>query len=183
MAVKKAVKKAAKKAAKKGAKHGPGEDLRKTYEHLQRVRVLHGALAAAHRRQVETLTTLAQETMRAGDLHSSAHLLRAAEHLAFGQLAQKSPDATVTPALKAAAKANFEDTMQRAEKRSVDGRVMPQGVMGIFDAMREAADEAFAAGALHKGLELARGAEALTHVEIVPGKRLEGGGKRHALPR
>ena len=58
MPPKKAAKKSAKKAAKKGAK-SKGQDLRRAYEHLHRLDILHGGLPSQALTQIDTLSRMA----------------------------------------------------------------------------------------------------------------------------
>ena len=114
---KKAGKKAAKKAPKKGPKHHDhhhGKDLRRAYEHLGRVEILRGSLKAAD--EIHLLATEAQVRLKAGQTKDGADLLRAAEHLAFAQLAKTGRAAEqISAQLKEAVTEQFEHLTERAD--------------------------------------------------------------------
>ena len=181
-AAKKVAKKAAKKAAKKGARP-QGHDLRRAYEHLHRVNILHDRLSEQSLAQIDTLTRLAQNALGVGDDRSAADLLRAAEHLTFGSLATSAGDPSVSASLTSAAHAEYDHLLERAaahwEERS---GASPRGVASVYRSMLAEARSAMNAGALHRGLEFARGAEALTHVEARP-PQVDAGPARKAIAR
>jgi hypothetical protein len=172
MAPQKAAKKAAKKVAKKAAKHTPEhqaekrqKDTRRAYEHLGRVQVLTPLLAAVTSEKVHTLANLAQSAFRAGSERNAADLLRAAEHLCFGSLASTFPaDAAVTPALKEAIKSEYEHLSERAADQAGEHQ-MPKAIAAIYKEMLATASKAMRSGSFRTALEMARGAEALAHVE------------------
>ena len=161
-------KKAAKKAAKKGAKP-KGHDLRRAYEHLHRVNILHGGLPEPTLAQIDTLTRLAQSSLAAGEDKGGADLLRAAEHLAFGSLATQAGDPSVAASLAGASQDEYDRLLERgaAHWAKREGG-SPRGITTIYKMMLAEAKAAMKAGALHRGLEFARGAEALSHVEAAP---------------
>ena len=179
---KKAAKKVAKKAAKKVAK-SQGHDLRRAYEHLHRVNILHGGLREDVLAQIDTLSRLAQTALGTGDDKSAADLLRAAEHLAFGSLATPKGDASAAAMLTAAAHAEYDRLVERATAHWAerDG-ASPRGVASIYKITLAEAKAAMNAGALHRGLELARGAEALTHVQPFAPRLNAGSGSKRRLP-
>lgn len=164
---KKATKKVAKKAAKKApAKHAEGHHLRRAYEHLHRVGVIHQQLDRQALAQIDTLSELAQAALMAEDARSAADLLRAAEHLAFGSLALDSEDVHAGDDLLEAAQREFDTLSGSADERWAEqGDDFFPELAPVFEEMRRAAEIAFNARALHRALEYARGAEALTHAE------------------
>jgi hypothetical protein len=172
MAPQKAAKKAAKKVAKKAAKHTPEhdaekrqKDTRRAYEHLGRVQVLTPLLIAESSEKVRTLATLAQSVFRAGSEGNAADLLRAAEHFCFGSLASVLPsDAAVTPKLKEAIKSEYEHLCERAADHASE-RQMPREIAAIYKEMLATASKAMRSGSFLAALEMARGAEALAHVD------------------
>jgi hypothetical protein len=163
---KKAAKKVPHKAAKKTA---PGHDLRRAYEHLNRVRILHGALAQEPLAQLETLTKLAQNALTAGDNKAAADLLRAGEHLAFGVLASAEGDPSVTAPLTEAAHVEFDRLLEKADAHWNEREgAAPRGTGSVYKFLVSEAKAARKAGALHRALEFARGAEALAHAAAGP---------------
>lgn len=166
-AKKSAAKKHAKKAAKKHAGHAPGRDLRRAFEHISRVRILHLGMQAAALAQVDTLARLAQGALLSDDPRSAADLLRAAEHIAFGSLAPLNAIDAPSRELTEAAREEYEGLLERG-KDHMNHREKPLSpeLRGIHKAMLANAAEAYKAGALHRALEFARGAEALTHTHV-----------------
>ena len=165
-------KRAAKKAAKKAANHGFQHDLRRAYEHLGRVDILEGALAGAHFVQVSALATLAHQQLAAGHARDAANLLRAAEHICFAALAPEDrPGAIelVSAELKTAVAAELNDLIRRAEERWVAPESHEDeagdAIAAIYTTALNQALTEFARGAFRPALELARAAEALTHVD------------------
>lgn len=181
MPPKKAAKKVAKKAAKKSATP-QGNDLRRAYEHLHRVNILHGGLPEQALAHIDTLTRLAQSSLAAGEDKSGADLLRAAEHLAFGSLATQAGDPSVAANLAGAAHDEYSGLLARgaAHWAERDGS-SPRGTATIYKYMLTEAKAAIRAGALHRGLEFARGAEALSHVKATPPALESGAGSRGRL--
>jgi hypothetical protein len=166
----------AKKPAKKRPKAGAGgKDLRRAYEHLHRVSVLHDRLETDAKRQVDALTRTAQSAMADKDAASAADLLRAAEHTAFASLAplvadKLAADKSVSDTLMSAARAQYELLVDRASYRWEDHDETAEAELAaIFHHLLGAAEEAYACGALHRALEFARGAEALAHTR--PGRQ------------
>ncbi len=167
MPPKKAAKKVGKKAAKKSAKP-QGNDLRRAYEHLHRVNILYGGLPEHALRQIDTLTRLAQSSLAAGDDKGGADLLRTGEHLAFGSLATQAGDPSVATDLTSASQDEYDRLLERGAAHWAEREgSSPRGIATIYKLMLAEAKAAMKAGALHRGLEFARGAEALSHVEAV----------------
>ena len=177
---KKAAKSAAKKAPKKAAKHPDKEhkghhkakDLRRVYEHLGRVEILHAGLPTAAAGEVTTLVALAQQQLRSsGESKDAADLLRAAEHLSFAALAgDRSRGVAVSAELKTAIAEHFEELSQRADEHWDNKEKRPETLSAIYLSCRKSAAKAFKLGAYHQALEYIRAAEALAH------------GKDHGLP-
>ena len=180
-AAKKVGTKLAKKAAKKSAKL-QGNDLRRAYEHLHRVNILHGGLPAQALAQIDTLTRIAQSSLAAGEDKGGADLLRAAEHLAFGSLATQDGDPSVAAKLMGAAQEEFDRLVERGTAHWAEREgSSPRGIATVYKSMLNEAKAAMRAGALHRGLEFARGAEALSHVEAIPARLDNGEGVRGRL--
>jgi len=166
-ALKKAKKKAAKKAAKKSPHGDANRDLRRAYEHLNRVRILHLGLHKDALQSVELLSRMAQAAMTAGDPKSAADLLRAAEHLAFGSMAKMEPEQGMSVELTTAAQKEYEHLLERShERRHKQGDKIPADLRAIYKTMLAHAKEAYARSAFHRSLEFVRGAEALMHTEL-----------------
>jgi hypothetical protein len=164
-------KKAAKKVSRK-ADHGSQHDLRRAYEHLGRIDILEGALAGAHFVQVSALATLAQQHLALGHAQDAAELLCAAEHICFAALApDERPGALplVSAELKNAIAAELNDLTRSAEARwtdpSADEDEAGEAIAAIYTAALSQSHTEFARGAFRPALELARAAEALTHVD------------------
>jgi hypothetical protein len=172
MPAKKAAKKTTKKVARKSPHQLPSQDLRRAYEHLGRVDILEGALAGAHFVQVSALATLAQQQLSAGHVRDAADLLRAAEHICFAALAPEDRPGgvqMVSADLKAAISAELNQLRQRAEDRWHDSESEEdqahETVAAIYTAALDQAGHAFSRGAYRPALELARAAEALSHID------------------
>ncbi|HLI77772.1 MAG TPA: hypothetical protein VKV02_12570 [Acidobacteriaceae bacterium] len=165
-------KEAAKKVAKKAAKKTPkpqGHDVRRAYEHLHRVNILHGGLAQEPLAHIDTLSRIANTSLAAGEDKTAADLLRAAEHIAFGSLASRDGDGSAAEPLLSAARAEYAQLTERAAAHWGEGdRSGARGIGGIYKSMLAEAKTAMAAGALHRALEYARGAEALAHAHTGP---------------
>jgi hypothetical protein len=181
MPSKKVAKKAARKAARKTAHSHPAHPLRRAYEHLGRIEILESALAGSPFREVTALATLAQQQLTAGHAREAAHLLRAAEHLTFAALAPHGPtraaDAPISPDLKAAIAAEFEHLIKRARqcreeahwntstaRRNVPPNASSLTISALYARTLEHARSAYAADAYRPALELARAAEAISHI-------------------
>jgi hypothetical protein len=170
MPTKKAVKKTTKKMARKSPL--PSQDVRRAYEHLGRVDILEGALAGVHFVQVSALVTLAQQQLAAGHAHDAADLLRAAEHICFAALAPEDRLGAVemvSSDLKAAISAELNQLRRRAEDRWNDSNAEDdqahETIAAIYSAALDEAALAFGRGAYRPALELARAAEALSHID------------------
>lgn len=181
MPAKKLAKKAAKKMARKAHHHVPSEDLRRAYEHLGRVDILEGALAGVHFVQVSALATLAQQQLAAGYPRDAANLLRAAEHICFAALAPEDrPSAVplVSADLRSAISSELNDLTQRAEDHWRDSESEEneahETITAIYTAALDQSSLAFARGAYRPALELARAAEALSHIHVGFAARLAG---------
>jgi hypothetical protein len=172
-----------KKAAKKHTpKDGhPSKDLRRAYEHLGRVEVLQRA-AGPPGGKVEKLVRLAQEESSEGDPRNVADLLRAAEHLSFAALVDKSDKGgSISGLLEAAVTEEFEHLRGRAEEHWDQEDADPALAEIYQDAMRQAG-RAANKGRHREAMELARAAEAIAHVKREHGpKKPSAGGKLREL--
>lgn len=177
------VKKAAKSA---GTKHTPQEDAakdtRRAYEHLGRVEVLHASLEHSAT-EITQLTELAQYELNAGHQKDAADLLRAAEHLSFGALSSPKKEAHIEVDLLTAITKEFEHKLDRAEEHWSDEDTHHATVEHVYEAVTERARKAFDDGAYRKALELARAAEALSHVHIGSAKQSGVATTQHQLTR
>lgn len=179
MAPRKAAKKSAKKVAKKAAKKATGPmkrtgDMRRCYEHFGRVKTLL-AIVTQESDSVVKLISLAKEVLQSGSAKEAADALRAAEHLAFGRLAvgadeDANPSAELTEALEA----EYHHLLERADERA-GAEELSKPVTALFKTMRKEAISAFKAKQYRAACELARGAEALTHVHTELQGRLRAG--------
>lgn len=159
-----APKKAPKKAAKKGLgphHHEGSKDLRRAYEHLGRIEAIEPSLPESVRSQIAALTGLSQRSLNAGDARSSAELLRACEHIAFGSLAPAGKE-PVSPALREAIERHYEKL--REEAIDAHEEHDPSSVRDAFEWAFSMADNAYAKGSFRRALEMIRAAAALAHV-------------------
>ncbi len=183
MAPKEAAKKSAKKVAKKAAKKATGplkraQDTRRCYEHFGRVKALLPMVTQDPETVVKTIF-LAKEVLQAGNAKEAADALRAAEHLAFGRLALGADeDASLSDGLAEALGEEYRHLLERADERA-DGEGLSKPVMALFKGMRKEAASAFRAKQYRAACELARGAEALTHVHTELQGRLRAGDIQH----
>jgi hypothetical protein len=171
--VKKAAKKAAKKApakhaakhaAKKSAAHHTGKDTRRAYEHFGRVQAL--AVTTSHHEDAQVLIDHAQRALAASQPKDAAELLRAAEHILFGTLQESAPaDTSISPELLAAIREDYEHMLQKAEDHGSCADA-PRAVLSIFRSLQKRASAAIKSNRYRAALELARGAEALTHADF-----------------
>jgi len=184
-AAKKSAKKAIKKAAKKGAKHHhAGHDLRRAYEHLGRLEVLQGGLPANVITEINALTQMARTRLQAGDTRSAADLLRGSEHLAFAALATAGKETQIGDDLQEAIDREYEHLIERAaEHWDEQDEEPPTAFASIYEKTYAAAEAAWNKGAFRRALELARGAEALSHVRGLSELQLHDGGSRGRLKR
>lgn len=181
-AAKKVAKKAAKKtpakaphkAAKKVAK-GPGEDARKAYEHLCRLRSMGQLLSEEATTQVELLSRYAQGAFATGEARAAADLLRAAEHLAFAQMQHPTNTDSPSKELKQALKAELDHRLERAAEHwdAQEAKPSPE-IKQLYQSLRRAAKNLWSEGAYAGALESARAADALAHAAPA-GLRLPGG--------
>ena len=182
--VKKSAKKAVKKAAKKGAKHHAGHDLRRAYEHLGRLEVLQGGLPGAVVTDINALTQMARTSLQSGDTKNAADLLRGCEHLAFAALASGSRETQIGNDLQEAIDREYEHMVERAVERwDEQDEEPPTAFASIYEKTYAAAEAAWNKGAFRRALELARGAEALSHVRGLSELQLHDGGSRGRLKR
>jgi hypothetical protein len=172
MPAKKVAKKTPKKTARRSPHQLPSQDLRRAYEHLGRIDILEGAIAGVHFVQVSALATLAQQQLAAGHTRDAADLLRAAEHICFAALAPEDRQGgvqMVSSDLKAAISAELNQLRQRAEDRWHDSESEEdqahETIAAIYSAALDQAELAFGRGAYRPALELARAAEALSHID------------------
>lgn len=173
---KKAAKKVAKKAAKKTSKH-PGNDARRAYEHLHRLRALHPLLAPPVLEDLQTLTGYAQACFAKNEAKSAADLLRAGEHLAFGSLSDLSGEPSVE--LRRAIEEEYEHLLDRGDAHwEQTGRA--RTLAALYKRMRSEATSAWKRKAFHRALEFARGADALAHA--APSNISLGSGEKGEAP-
>ncbi len=167
MAERKAAKKVAKKAAKKVSAKGAGKagkDTRRAYEHLGRVHVLVERLGPGESESMQVLVKHAEAALRDSDHKSAADLLRAAEHLGFGMLAMaNSADESLSDKLLESVREEFDGLRERAVEHG-EAAEASRAVSAIYKRMTKSAGVAMKAKQFRAALELARGAEALTHV-------------------
>ncbi len=168
MAPKKAAKKSAKsakKVAKKAAKKTPGnklgQDTRRCYEHFGRVSTL--LRQVPEKETVARLVALGQELLRLGSTKEAADALRAAEHLSFGSLAMHGRADDISDVLLEALQTEYHDLLDRAGQRAADHELTGPAAR-LFATLRRMAAVAFKAKQYRAASELARGAEALTHI-------------------
>ncbi len=163
MAPKKAAKKIAKKAAKKSPGQTLGQNTRRCYEHFGRVSALLPLLQGMdHERDTVVRTvSLAQDLLGDGRVKEAADLLRAAEHLSFGSLAMAAPVESVSPLLLGALRDEYHHLLERADGHAAE---LTGPVAKLVAIVRRLAVQAFKAERYRAASELARGAEALSHV-------------------
>ena len=173
-------KKAAKKIAAKHAHHDDaGKDMRRAYEHLGRVEILHSLLEKAVKKDVADLTMLAEQELALGHMKDAADLLRAAEHLSFGALNSSEAEKNVDAKLVDAITREFGHKLDKAEEHWSDEHDHHAKLEAIYSTTAQCAQKAFDSGAYRQALELARGAEALAHVKVHEAKQL--GAEQHKL--
>lgn len=176
-------KKAALNAASRHTAHDDAEkDLRRAYEHLGRVEILHRTLDRTMNQQatetIAVLTDLAQHELAAGHRKDAADLLRAAEHLCFGGLHSAEAERESTPRLVDAVTREFHQKLGKAEEHWSKQRAHDEAIETVYLATADRAQQAFDQGAFRKSLELARAADALAHVTLHRSKQL-GSGTKH----
>ncbi len=170
----------AKKAAKKAAKHVHHEDngtkdIRRAYEHLGRVQILHGSLDKQAIKDIATLTMLAEQQLAGERMKDAADLLRAAEHLSFGALNSSKAEKRIDPKLEEEIGKEFHHKLEKAEEHWTEKSDHHAAVQDIYTSVTERALKAFQNGAYRRALELARGAEALAHASLYDAKELGSG--------
>lgn len=158
-----------KKAAKK--REGPNDkrehhakDLRRAYEHLGRVQTLQRLLKDSDEK-VLLLVSLAQESSAEGRAKDVADLIRAAEHLAFAELADLKESAQLPGSVEDALRSEFDHLMEKAEKHWEAEDAHPTIASSYEDALRRAR-QAWKGGSYRRAMEMMRCAEALAHVHI-----------------
>lgn len=161
MAPKKAPRKAAKKAAAKHGPHNAGKDARRTFEHLGRVQAI-ASLTLREQESIALLVSMANGAFRNKRYKESADLLRAAEHLSFASIVESDAN-RMSVELISAIREEFEHLRERAEEHGGAGDA-PKIIGAIYVRMIKDAKRAQQEGEYRKALELARGAEALTHI-------------------
>ena len=164
-AAKKAAKKAAakKSAAKKSA--NPGRDTLRAYEHLGRVQAL-ASVSGVDTETAKSLAGHAEQSLRAGEAKDAAELLRAAEHHLFGALAvSQAADESLSAALIENVRDEYDHQLEKATEHGacIDA---PPAIRSIYERMLADAAAALKGKRFRAALELARGAEALTHASF-----------------
>lgn len=159
-------KKAAKKVAAKHAHDDAAKDMRRAYEHLGRVSVLHSLLEQSVTGEIADLTRLAEQELASGHMKDAADLLRAAEHLSFGALNSSKAEKSVDPKLMSAITKEFGHKLEKAGEHWSGEKEHDRKVEAIYTRTAERARKAFDGAAYRQALELARGAEALAHVKV-----------------
>jgi hypothetical protein len=168
MPAKKAAKKSAKKAPKKAPgkhhEHHGGKDIRRAYEHLGRLEALERSLPATVLAQIATLTEFSRHTLQAGDARSSAELLRACEHIAFGALASNVRE-SVNEELSDAIGKHYEKLREEAIDTWDDhGEDSASSIRDAFEWAFSMADSAYEKNSFRRALEMIRAAAALAEV-------------------
>jgi len=163
-AAKKVAKKAAKKSAKKSAKHSESRDVRRAYEHLGRVEILQKTSGESDA-NTSMLVKLAQGELKAGYSKDAADLLRAAEHLSFAALGHSNRRSSeISPQLKKEILSEIDHLTRKSQEHAEEEGERHPELVSLHDSMLKRANDGIAKGVYRQSLELARGAEALTHV-------------------
>jgi hypothetical protein len=170
MPPKKAAKKIAMKSANKHDAHKAARDARRAFEHLGRVQSI-VSVAVPELDAIHALTSLADTAVRAQRYKESADLLRAAEHLSFASMVV-TDGSRLSESLVEAIREEFDHLLERAGGHG-DATESPAEVRKIYGRMTKNAADAMRRKAYRTALELARGAEALTHVGVVDEKILD----------
>jgi hypothetical protein len=166
---------------KHAKKHGHSKDLRRAFEHMNRVQCLHGSLKRTAARSIDVLAALAQQELTSGEEENAADLLRAAEHLAFAFLADDAVTDSLPPELLAAIHEQFERLQHKANEHWKEQH-KPHGELArIYEAAKTASAKALKEEQYHRALEFQRAAEALAHVELQPARKLAAGQKQRQL--
>jgi hypothetical protein len=171
-----------KKAAKKAAKHHPGHrqtgDLRRAYEHMNRVEILQRSLKPSDAKVVTTLATLAREQLEAGNNQQAANLLRGAEHLSIAaHTDQVSKKIQLSDELVQSITEHFNELTGRAEEHWLEHQEKSGVITAIYKSSCKNSTAAFKHGAYHQALEFARATEALAHVSPHGAHKLKRGEK------
>ena len=128
------------------------------------------------------VTKLAQVELKAGNSKGAADLLRAAEHLSFARLGRTGrAESSVSHDLKNQVFSEVDHLAHRAEEHVEEEGARYPEVVALSQSMLEEARAGLAKGTYRRCLELARGAEALTHVFNHGGSRLPRGRKQAKL--
>lgn len=162
-------------------KHAHKKDLRRAFEHMSRVQHLRGSIGRSQAKSIDTLVALAHEELIAGGEENAADLLRAAEHLGFAFLSADAPIGSVSPALLEAIAEQYEHLGEKAAEHWDDHSGASEDLTRIYETARKAAGEAFADNLYHQALEYQRAAEAIAHVHLQPGPKLQAGKPRRQL--
>ena len=173
MATKKVAKKAAKKAPGKHV-HKRGQDLRRCYEHFGRVTALLPLLEDRSDLLIK-MVTLGKGVLQAGSPKEAADVFRASEHFAFGTLAAQGPEETsLSSSLIGTLQEEYRDLLERADEHAATGN-LSKPVSTLFRTLRGDAVRAYRSKKFRAASELARGAEALAHVQSnIPGRLRSG---------
>jgi hypothetical protein len=156
-------------------KHGHKKDLRRAFEHMSRVQHLRGSISRAQAKSIDILVALAHQELIAGGEENAADLLRATEHLGFAFIGTDASVGSLSPALLEAIAEQYQHLGDKATEHW-DKRSEPsQDLSRIYASARKAAGEAFAENLYHQALEYQRAAEALAHVDLQPGRKLQAG--------
>ena len=159
-------KKVAKKSAKHAKEHG-SKDLRRAFEHLGRVTILEASLTGTAAAEITTLAAIAQQEIHAGHAEEAAELLRAAEHLCFGELSDAAGKAgPVSEGLTAAIDDEFERRTRKAADHWDDDKTHHAAIEAIYTSALTRARTAYNQGKLRRALEFARAADALARVKV-----------------
>jgi hypothetical protein len=168
-----------KKAAKK---HAPGKDLRRAYEHLGRVHKLMPLVSEADHSAIVELVQFSRDLVHHGSAKQAADLLRATEHLAFGCVRLSPDESSLAPEVIATIKEEFQSLMTRAEE-FWEGETRADVVRSMYKRMRKEAALCLKQKQFREALELARGAEAITHVDASAPSQLAASLARKSLER
>jgi hypothetical protein len=146
--------------------HRPTSDPLRTYEQFGRIAILEGGLAGLPFVDVNVLANLAQQQLDSGYTENAANLLRAAEHLSFAALAPTHFTPHIPAELKAAAAGELDRLTALAQQRwsESEDAVNREIIESIFESAILEARVAFDRCAYRRSLQLARAAEALSHV-------------------
>ena len=166
---------------KHAKKHGHSKDLRRAFEHMNRVQCLHSSLARPEAKSVDLLAALAEQELTSGEEQNAADLLRAAEHLAFAFLADDTDTGELSPDLLEAIHEQHERLADKADEHWKEQKKPHEDLAKVYEAARKASGKALKEEQYHRALEFQRAAEALAHVELQPARKLEAGKPRRQL--